>query len=142
MTSCHLHIPAFFETTTKNGGRLWQKKKNKVPTSFGKISCKETFTIKKNHESFAVVVHVPQTSFHGVVLQGNTMTQNARAGLLLNSLNLLSGDVLQTTILAHYSANEIIVSLNEDGIAILEYSRIYSKRSSGGRRSSCGAPYL
>ena len=32
-------------------------------------------------------------SFHGVVLQVNTVTQNACAGLLFNSLNLLSGDV-------------------------------------------------
>ena len=33
-------------------------------------------------------------SFGGVVLQGNAMTQNARAGQLFNSLNLLSADIL------------------------------------------------
>ena len=38
---------------------------------------------KKNQENFA-----------GVVLRGNIMTQTARAGLLFNSLNLLSGDIL------------------------------------------------
>ena len=58
-------------------------------------------------------------SFHGVVLKGNAMTQNARAGLLFNSLNLLSGDVLVHVAVVvclivdvvHYSGNGMIVSL-------------------------------
>ena len=61
-------------------------------------------------------------SFCVVVLQRNVMTQNARAGLLFSSLNLLSGDVLVHIVIVvclsslivevvRYSANGIIVSL-------------------------------
>ena len=48
---------------------------------------KKTFSAKKNHEIFAVAVHLPQTMQYLVISW-------CCARLLLNPLNLLSGDIL------------------------------------------------
>ena len=50
MTASQLHIPAFFETTTKNGGRLWQKIQ-RLGTSIGKI-CTENVHCRKQSRKF------------------------------------------------------------------------------------------
>ena len=63
-----------------------------------KCHAKKTFSVKNNRENFAIVVHAPQTRQYLVISRcrfaGNTMTQNACAGLLFNSLNPRSGNIL------------------------------------------------
>ena len=111
-----------FETITKTGGRVWRKKKKGLRTSFGKI-CKENDQRQIETGKFChIVFHVPQTTQYladsRCCFAGKHNDPNARAGLLFNSLNLLSGDILVVISLSsaivdvvHYSENEIIVSL-------------------------------
>ena len=83
--------------TTREETNEKTNKKKGLGTSFGKM-CKENVQRQKELQKFCR--RLSRSSLrnvwpiHGVVVQENTMTQNARAGLLFNSLNLLSGDVL------------------------------------------------
>ena len=84
MTSCHLLIPAFLVTTTRNGGFLGKEKQclgTTASVKYGKKKKRSAPKIIKNifPSSFTCVQLRNIWSFHGVVLQENAMTQNARA---------------------------------------------------------------